>query len=38
MSASHLEENEKRKKGTSHLIKGTGTPAEEREEEREIEG
>jgi hypothetical protein len=39
MSTTTLEEDEKREKEeVSHLIRGTGTPAEEREEERENEG
>lgn len=37
MSTSTLEEDEKKEKAASHLINGTGTPAEEREEEREDE-
>jgi hypothetical protein len=36
MSTSTTEEDEKRVRGESHLISGTGTPAEEREEEREM--
>ena len=38
MSTQTLADDEKKEKEIMHLIRATGTPAEEREEERENEG